>query len=389
MNRPHTQGASRPAARFPVHFSGPAANRGLTLVELMVAMAIGLLIVLVATTVLIVSQRGATVVDGAAQLRDDARFATELIQRLVVQTGFEDVNIASMSYKDSAALYALANNKTDIKTLMPNIYGFNNAIPSKTEPLSKATERAAGDGGNGSDVLVLQYQTVKARLSGGAGSASDGSIINCNGAAPGKSSISRDDRIASILYLGESQGDLALMCITQDKDGNWEAPQPILKGVENFQVLYGVDNVVPGVAPPTEPSKVAAGSSVPVSARPADSVPDRYWNASRLTVPGNQAATYANWRRVRSLRIGMVLRGPVGSAHEAAGGTFYPLGNKDYPHGSAADPGSLMTIADTAGRDLTSRLRQTVTFTVQLRNCQNQGYQPADSEQPCDVVLPQ
>lgn len=369
-------------------FSGPAVNRGLTLIELLVAMAIGLLIVLVATTVLVFSQRGAVVVDGAAQLRDDARFATELIQRLAVQAGFEDLDAASMSYKDTPAHYKLANNNTDIATLQPNIFGFNNALPSPTDPLNSARTRSGSDKGNGSDVLILQYQTVKADLSKGAGAPSDGSIINCNGLAPDKSSIRRDDRIASVLYVDNSQGDLALMCITQGSTG-WSDPEPILKGVENFQVLYGVDNVEPGKAISPLPSKVAAGSATEASPKPADSVPDRYLRADQLTVSGNTAATYANWRRVRSLRIGMVLRGPAGSAHENLGGTFYPLGNKEYPYDSSNDPGSEMEISSQSGGDLVSRLRQTVTFTVQLRNCQNQGYQPTNSEQPCDVVLPE
>ena len=237
-------------------FSGPAASRGLTLVELLVAMAIGLLIVMVATTVLVFSQRGAVVVDGAAQLRDDARFATELIQRLAVQAGFEDLDAASMPYKDSPAHYKLANNNTDIATLQPNIFGFNNALPNKNDLLNSATPRSGTDGGNGSDVLILQYQTVKADLNKGAGAPSDGSIINCNGIAPGMSSINRSDRIASILYVDNSQGDLALMCITQGSTG-WSDPEPILKGVENFQVLYGVDNVEPGKAISPLPSKVA------------------------------------------------------------------------------------------------------------------------------------
>ena len=274
-------------------FSGPATSRGLTLVELLVALAIGLMIVLVATTVMVFSQRGAVVVDGAAQLRDDARFATELIQRLVVQTGFEDLDTATIPDRGSPTQYSLVNKSIDITTLQPNIFGFNNALPNKDDLLNKSTPRSGGDKGNGSDVLILQYQTVKSDLDKGAGAPSDGSIINCNGLAPDKSSIRRDDRIASILYLGESQGDLALMCITQGSTG-WSDPEPILKGVENFQVLYGVDNVEPGKAISPLPSKVAAGSAAEASPKPADSVPDRYLRADQLTVSGDTVATYAN-----------------------------------------------------------------------------------------------
>lgn len=127
-------------------------------------------------------------------------------------------------------------------------------------------------------------------------------------------------------------------------------------------MLYGVDKVVANTAP--------TGN--------VDSVPDSYLRADQMTVTGNDAATLTNWRRVRSLRIGLVLRGPPGSAQSSESQTLYPLGSN---YESTSDPGSKFTATD-------SRLRQVVTFTVQLRNCQNQGYQPASSTTPCDVVLP-
>ena len=134
--------------------------------------------------------------------------------------------------------------------------------------------------------------------------------------------------------------------------------QPLVQGVESFQVLYGVDNVVPNTAP--------TGIT--------DSVPDRYLRADQLTVSGNVPATYANWRRVRSLRIGMVLRSQPGSAVDTASQTFYPLGtSKSSASGTigsafahaANDPGTVFTPA------VDRRLRQVVTFTVHLRNSQD------------------
>ncbi|MFN5940974.1 MAG: PilW family protein, partial [Polaromonas sp.] len=49
---------------------------GLTLVELLVALAISAVIALAAISALIVSRQGFTTVDAASQLRDNARFAT-------------------------------------------------------------------------------------------------------------------------------------------------------------------------------------------------------------------------------------------------------------------------------------------------------------------------
>ena len=147
------------------------------------------------------------------------------------------------------------------------------------------------------------------------------------------------------------------MCTREASGGGFEA-QPLVQGVESFQVLYGVDNVVPNTAP--------TGTT--------DSVPERYLRANQLTVTGNDVATYANWRRVRSLRIGMVLRSQPGSAVDTASQTFYPLGTSKSSASDAVgsafahatnDPGSEFT------PEVDRRLRQVVTFTVHLRNFQD------------------
>ena len=66
-------------------------QRGVTLVELMVAMALGLLIALAAAASLLISRQGFTAVDAASQLRDNGRYLQSLTQRLGVQAGYRDV----------------------------------------------------------------------------------------------------------------------------------------------------------------------------------------------------------------------------------------------------------------------------------------------------------
>jgi type IV pilus assembly protein PilW len=337
----------------------------MTLVELLVALAVGLLVTLLAASTLLASRRGAVAGDAAAQLRDNARFAADLIQRLAAQAGFEDLAVATAPYAGSAAQYAQIN-QTAIGDLRPNVYGVNNAIPKSTDPLNTATARPASDAGHGSDVLILQYQTVRASIDPSSVSdASDGSMMTCAGNAPPLASIGRDDRVFSVLTVGLSQGEPSLMCMTQSVTSGAISATPLIAGVESFQVLYGVDHVTPNAA--LRPGQAA------------DSVANSYLRADQLTVAGNQNATYANWRRVRSLRIGMVLRGPERSAQSATLQQLFPLGRQ---YASSADPGSSYTVTD-------ARLRQTVTFTVHLRNCQNQGYQSGASALACDVTLPQ
>ena len=73
------------ATRPPCQIRLPRAQAGLTLIELMVAMVISLVIVLAATAALLISRQGFTSVDAASQLRDSARFAQDVLQRLGVQ----------------------------------------------------------------------------------------------------------------------------------------------------------------------------------------------------------------------------------------------------------------------------------------------------------------
>jgi type IV pilus assembly protein PilW len=83
-----------------------------------------------------------------------------------------------------------------------------------------------------------------------------------------------------------------------------------------------------------------------------------------MVVAGDAAATQNNWRRVRAVRIGMIMRGPEGSAIDRAAQTLYPLGIKLV----SGDDSFSTFVAPADGR-----LRQEVTFTVHMRNYLGQG----------------
>lgn len=182
-------------------------------------------------------------------------------------------------------------------------------------------------------------------------------MIDCVGNSITSPATNRQDRVWSVLHVATGiDGEPSLYCSVGTND-----PQPIIKGVETFQVLYGVDTVTPGVAP-------AANAAIA-------NVPNLYLRADQMTVPGDPVGTNANWERVRSIRFGMVLRGPLGSSPIAsdANKTYYPFGlgagadrgTKGSSLSSTADPGTIFK----PGSD--TRLRQTVTLTIHLRNDQN------------------
>ncbi|MEO8388357.1 PilW family protein [Polaromonas sp.] len=321
------------------------SQAGLTLVELLVALVISTVIAVAAVSALVASRQGFSTVDAAAQLRENARFATELIRRLGVQAGFDDVSWAASSRVGG-----------DPTNPDPNVTGFNNSTSSASDPSNVAVARTgATSPGYGSDVLVIRYQIASTFPSSGV---SDLSMIDCSGNASTVVPVNRDDRAWSVIHVAPSavDGELSLMCSSANPTTGVISVQPIIRGVENFQVLYGVVGVIPNTAP---------------TGLPTSSVADRYLRADQMTVPGNLMGTNDNWRRVRSLRIGMILRGPVGSFPEGqTQPTLYPLGQAADSSGgtagsalsSATDPGTIFTPA------VDRRLRQVVTFTIHLRN---------------------
>src|SRR5690606_36129980 len=98
-----------------------ATQRGMTLVELMVALLLGSLIVLAAMAALTVSRQGFLAVDASAQLRDNARFATSIIRRLATQAAYLDFKHAS-----TLAGTAFKVGASTVAEIEPSLKGFNN-----------------------------------------------------------------------------------------------------------------------------------------------------------------------------------------------------------------------------------------------------------------------
>ena len=331
---------------------------GLTLVELLVAVTLGLLVTLAAVASLLIGRQGFTSVDQSSQLRENARFAASLIQRIVIQAGYEshrDGTVASAwRYFCSGSGQPCGDINGDKN---PGIVGFDNALipPSgMTLPTGLVSgNRTSGCGSvtdtsclNGDDILVVRYWG-DSRAGAATG---DGSMINCSGA----NELDGTVPAYSIFHIQRSaSGEPTLACTYRDSTGAWQGPVPLMQGVEGFQVLYGVDGVTPGAAPP---SATASSSSF-------NNVPDRYLRAFQLTVAGDANATMDNWRHVRSVHIGLLLRGDPGSAVDraASGGSYDVLG-----------PG--LTVSGDVGSSLNApadgRLRQSMVFTVHLRNPQ-------------------
>ena len=325
----------------------------MTLIELLVAMGLGLIVVVIAGASLLLGRQGYEAVDSSTQIRDRQRLAIDLITRTIVQAGFEDYGSATATFRASAA------NKT---LLEPDMFGWNNAIYSPPADLLLSSITSITNGNrpgkcsvndssckNGSDILVVRYQGVAEPADT---NESDNSMLNCGGVGErGLTTNDLNERGVSIFHVATgADGEPALYCAYyshKNSGAEWVASTPLIEGVESFQILYGTDRVTPNM--------------VPVTDDPAqDSIAERWLRADQLFVPGNDVATRDNWRRVRAVRVGLVLRGPVGSAQQSITSTSVPLGSAYADNTN--DVGSALAIP--ADR----RLRMTSTFTVHVRS---------------------
>ena len=327
---------------------------GLTLIELLVAMGLGLLVIAIAGGALLLGRQGFDAVDSGTQLRDKQRLAIDILTRTIVQAGFEDYAAAMTTFRANA----------DTTSLEPDIFGWNNAIyaapgidisattaitnsnrPSKCGSVTDTSCR------NGSDILVVRYQGVTStyRKDSFGQLLADSTMTNCGGwGERGLTTNDLNERGASLFHVAAVNGEPSLYCAYYDhKNGAWSASTPLIEGVESYQVLYGTDGVVPNVVPV-------------ISATAQDSIAERWLRADQLTVAGNVIATRDNWRRVRAVRIGLVLRGPVGSAQQSVTATLTPLGIAYTDNTN--DTGAALSV--TADR----RLRAANSFTVHVRN---------------------
>jgi type IV pilus assembly protein PilW len=319
------------------------AHRGLTLIELMVALVLALVVILAAASALLTARRGFATVDAVGQLQDNARFAVEMVHRIAAQSGYLDDAQAVQTRPSAFPLTGAAPSPAAVQ-------GYDDALApagaigtngSRATGCTGAAGKACRQGG---DVLVLRTQAA-ARAPGA--TESDHAIVDCMGDTVKTAPTRRDDLSVSVLYVAVGgDGEPSLMCSAGTTDKMSTSTQPIVQGVESFQVLYGVDGVVPNAKTP--------------STAAADGVAERYLRADQMVVAGDDAATQGNWRRVRSLRIGMVLRSAPGATQDRAfTPLLHPLGEA---MSSASDPGSRFVPEDDG------RLRRTMTFTVHLHN---------------------
>ena len=336
----------------------PLARRrqsGVTLTELMIALVLGALVVLAATAMVVTSRGTYRSQDEGTRLAESARFGLELGNRLVRLAGytnFGDDSSPPASYYDVAyAAWKIAPDSYSITS--PEIVGSNNSRPG------------GGAGVNGSDSLTIRYfgTSKDGTTTTANGGIPDGNVLDCAGTAvpqpfkpgPGlgseESTVYAERRAYNVLFVdSDVDGEPALKCRRQTYDTLTGNPngfdtQTLIRGVEDFQVLYG-EALYP-ISPPNDPDSVAPLALV-----------------YRTGIGGSNPVV--EWSNVRVVRIAMLLRSATGvrTEPESTGKTYTLFGNL-YP--AANDPGANFSLSSLSALERT-RLRRVVETTVFVRN---------------------
>ena len=255
----------------------PPRQSGVTLIELMVGLAIGLLVVAVAMGALMVSRGISGTVSDASGIQQQGAYILRVVSQQLRQTGSLYLNPDPAGGTSTDVLSPVA---FEIKA---DAVGSGNSFVQE-ESLSGA--------GTSVTTAFRRYQD-NVFLADNATSTTIGTDFlarNCVG-APGNSST--DQRVESTFAFDSTKNEL--QC-----GGNGTAAQPIAQNVAQFQVTYMVQTVD------------AAGNTTVQYVKGSD-------------MPA--AATDPTWRRVQGVQVCLVLYGsepidmPAGSSYTDCAGT--------------------------------------------------------------------
>ena len=173
----------------------PAASRGVTMIELLVAVTIGLFITLVVAQLFLGSRQTFATTDDVSRMQENIRFTQQLLIRVV----------------------HLASYKSQPNSLTLTV--FNPA----TSPAIAATDGA----GTASDTLTIRYQG-----SGDGLGAADGTVVDCLG-------VALDSGVTAVNIFSIQQNPTTLRNgLFCSNGGN---AQELVPDIDNMQVLFGED----------------------------------------------------------------------------------------------------------------------------------------------------
>ena len=262
-------------------YSHPLQQRGVTLIELMVGIVIGLLVVAVAMGALMVSRGISGTVSDASGIQQQGAYVMRVIGQQLRQTGSLYLNPNPTGVSNTDVLSPVAFEIKADSVSGGNSFAQESTLAGASATVTTGFRRYADN--------VFMVAGTAATASTPAAFGTDYLARNCVG-APGNSST--DQLVESIFTFDSAKNEL--QCA-----GNGATAQAIVQNVAQFQALYVVQTTD------------ATGSKV------------QYTKGSDMPT----AATDPTWRRVQGIQVCLVLYGsepidmPAGSTYTDCSGT--------------------------------------------------------------------
>lgn len=286
-----------------------ARQGGVSLIELMIAMAVALVVLLVVSQAYVSGLSSKRAGTDVSRLNETARFAFDLLAR----------QARKASYANTWAPLA------GTSTAAANFCGTTTAVGGVNDPatINPTVSSLAGTTVavlNSSDVLRVSYYGED----DAAGTAADGSILDCHGYP-----VRRGQLVDEVMFVANdaTTNEPALYCYTSNPApavvGSHPGSLPLVTGVESLQMLYGEDT-------------------------DGDGVINRY-------VPWGVDANFQA-ARVLAIKVSVVVRSPSASSTDTAllsynhFGTTYTTPAGTAPANTNGDNGAVFTPATGAGR---------------------------------------
>jgi type IV pilus assembly protein PilW len=207
-----------------------ARQQGMSLVELMVAITIGLVLAIVATNAYMSASTAQSSQTDLTRIQESARFTFDLVAREARLAGYRNntaPGAAWLSFDTAVAANSYITGGNDATTV--TVAGATTAVL------------------NASDVITFRYYGHD--NSAVPPTAADDSILNCQG-----TSIRRDQLLSETLFVAAdatNNNEPTLYCgtVLTNTAGTVlsQAQVPLIPGVESLQILYGEDTDGDGV----------------------------------------------------------------------------------------------------------------------------------------------
>ncbi|WP_019303512.1 PilW family protein [Xanthomonas oryzae] len=379
-------------------FSNQRTAAGISLVEMMIAMVIGLVLMLGVIQVFSASRTASMLAEGSARAQENGRFAMDFLQRDIrmaghfgcvndqahfvrgegdpaINTGAVSGSGHPLDFSISVQGYEAPNTKPPGTLTLGDTWAVPVNLPAA---ITKLNPRG------GSDILVLRYlapegvpikaltigsdsvvgfdaaaglrlteggqaapnvfgvadcahaTVFKGTYASGKVTATGTNLSNYSTRPSGQAMIYRAESLVYYVGTSATSGEPALMRARSNGVDDYGTPEELVEGIENMQLLFGLDQTVN-----------MSNTSPPLGNISTQAIASDVSTAVDATAAGQ-------WRRVGQVQVGILARSPAPSTAER------PATALSYPNALG------VSFAPPAQTD--SRYRMTYESTIALRN---------------------